>query len=358
MVKLPKKTNKSGHFGNTIKDKKPEISNYLRTLEELKGKIRKAQYRAALSVNSEMTLLYWDIGWTILRQQKGKGWGAKVIDRLAYDLKKAFPNMKGFSSRNLKYMRALADAYSDKQIVQQLVAQIPWGHNVRILDYVKNHQERLWYINETIKNGWSRNVLVHQIESQLYQRQKTTSKITNFTRTLPSSQSDLAQQTIKDPYIFDFLNISQNVKEIELQNELIKQITKFLLELGAGFSFVGSQYHIEVAGKDFYIDLLFYHLKLRCYVVIELKTGDFKPEYAGQLNFYLSAVDSLIKSKEDNPTIGIILCKNNNHIIAEYALRNITKPIGVSEYKMSRVIPKTLRKSLPSVKEIEKELRG
>ncbi|MBP7792612.1 MAG: DUF1016 family protein [Candidatus Goldbacteria bacterium] len=331
--------------------------SYISILEELKNKIREARHKAILSVNKGVILLYWDIGMTILRQQKERGWGAKVIDHLAKDLTRSFPDMKGFSPRNLKYMRAIAEAYPDNQIVQQLVAQIPWGHNVRILDYVKNHQERLWYINETIRNGWSRNVLVHQIESQLYERQKGADKITTFKRTLPSPQSDLAQQTIKDPYVFDFLNISKNMKEIEIQNELIKHITKFLLELGSGFAFVGSQYHVEVSGKDFYIDLLFYHLNLRCYVVIELKTGDFKPEYAGQLNFYLSAVDSQIKNKEDNPTIGIILCKNKNRIIAEYALRNMTKPMGVSEYKLSRVIPKSLRKSLPSVEKIEKELK-
>jgi predicted nuclease of restriction endonuclease-like (RecB) superfamily len=215
----------------------------------------------------------------------------------------------------------------------------------------------LWYIGETIKNGWSRNVLVHQIESGLYQRQKGAQKITTFKRALPVPQSDLVEQTIKDPYIFDFLNISQSVKEIELQNELIKHITKFLLELGKGFAFVGSKYHLEVSGKDFYVDLLFYHLNLRCYVVIELKTGDFKPEYAGQLNFYLSAVDSQLKNKEDSPTIGIILCKSRDKIIAEYSLRNITKPMGVSEYKLSRIVPEKLRKALPSVKEIEAELK-
>jgi predicted nuclease of restriction endonuclease-like (RecB) superfamily len=334
-----------------------KIQAYVTVLEELKDKIKQAQHKAILSVNKEMILLYWDIGATILKRQGEQGWGAKIINQLAQDLIKSFPNMRGFSSRNLKYMRAFAEAYQDKQIVQQLVAQIPWGHNVRILDYLKNYQERLWYIKETIKNGWSRNVLVYQIESSLYQRQKDTQKITTFKHTLPASQSDLVQQTIKDPYIFDFLNISQNIKEIELQNELVRHITKFLLELGKGFAFVGSQYHIEVSGKDFYIDLLFYHLVLRCYIVIELKTGDFKPEYAGQLNFYLSVVDSQLKNKEDNPTIGIILCKSRDKIIAEYALRNITKPMGVSEYKLSRIVPEKLRKALPSVKEIETGLK-
>ncbi|NLH39736.1 MAG: DUF1016 domain-containing protein [Elusimicrobia bacterium] len=331
-------------------------SSYITILEELKNKIRKARHKTILSANKEMILLYWDIGITILKQQKEQGWGTKVVDHLASDLTKTFTDMKGFSPRNLKYMRAFAEAYPDKLIVQQIVAQIPWGHNVRILDYVKSYQKRIWYINETIKNGWSRDVLIHQIESQLYERQRKTHKITTFKRTLPYPQSELAQQTVKDPYIFDFLNISRNAKELELQNELLRHITKFLLGLGAGFSFVGQQYHIKVSGKDFYIDLLFYHLKLRCYVVIELKTGNFKPEDAGQLNFYLSAVDSQIKNNNDNPSIGIILCKNRDRIIAEYALRNMTKPMGVSEYKLSRTIPKTLRKSLPSIKDIEKEL--
>ncbi|MFH1824258.1 MAG: PDDEXK nuclease domain-containing protein [Candidatus Firestonebacteria bacterium] len=332
------------------------IQSYVTVLEELKTKIRQAQQKASLSVNKELILLYWDIGNTILEQQKNQGWGAKVIDHLSKDLTMSFSNMKGFSPRNLKYMRKFAESYSNKSFVQQLVAQIPWGHNVRILDYVENHKERIWYINQTIKNGWSRNVLVHQIESRLYQRQKGDHKITNFKRTLPLPQSDLAQQTIKDPYVFDFLNITQDVKELELHKGLVQHITKFLLELGAGFAFVGSQHHIEVSGKDFYIDLLFYHLKLRCYVIVELKTGEFKPEYAGQLNFYLSAVDSQIKSKNDNPTIGIILCKKKDKIIVEYALRSMAKPMGVSEYKLSRTIPEKLRKALPTAKEIEVEL--
>lgn len=332
------------------------IPSYITVLEELKSKIRRAQYKAVFSANKEMIFLYWDIGNTILEEQKKLGWGAKVIERLSKDLTNSFPNMKGLSSRNLKYMRQFAQLYPDNKIVQEVLAQLTWYHIITLMDKVKNEKERLWYVAQTIKNGWSRNVLVHQIESQLYERQKGAYKITTFKRTLPSPQSELAQQTIKDPYIFDFLNIAQNAREFELQNELVQHITKFLLELGAGFSFVGSQYHIEVAGKDFYIDLLFYHLKLRCYVVIELKTGDFKPEYTGKLNFYLSAIDSQIKTKEDNSTIGIILCKNKDRIIAEYALRNITKPMGVSEYKLSRVVPKKLRKSLPSIEEIEKEL--
>lgn len=333
-----------------------DAGSYISVLEELKLKIKKAQYKATLSANKDMILLYWDIGKTILEQQEKQGWGAKVIDRLSGDLGKSFPGVKGFSSRNLKYMRRFAEEYPDKTFVQQAVAQIPWGHNVRILDYVKNKNERFWYIRQVLEYGWSRDVLVHQIESGLYQRQEKQDKITNFSKTLPPAQSDLAHQTIKDPYIFDFLNISKDAKELELQNALVRHIAKFLLELGSGFAFVGSNYHVEVSSKDFYIDLLFYHLKLRAYIVLELKSGEFKPEYAGQLNFYLSAIDDQIKRKDDNPTIGIILCKSKDKIIAEYALRNSVSPMGVSEYKLSRAIPDKLRKLLPSAQDFEIEL--
>ena len=315
-----------------MSDELINIPTYITILEELKTKIKQAQYKAVISANKEMISLYWDIGETILIQQKRQGWGSKVIERLSQDLFKSFPGMKGFSSRNLKYMRQFARLYPDYVIVQEALAQLTWYHIITLMDKIKNENERLWYVSQTIQNGWSRNVLVHQIESSLYQRQKGARKINNFKNTLPASQSDLAQQTIKDPYIFDFLNISQNAKELELQSELLKHITKFLMELGAGFAFVGSQYHIEVSKKDFYIDLLFYHLKLRCYIVIELKTGDFKPEYTGQLNFYLSALYSQIKNKDDNPSICIILCKTHNKILAEYSLRNMKKPIGFSEF--------------------------
>lgn len=331
------------------------ILSYATILEELKTKIRQAQYKAVISANKEMIFLYWDIGKTILIQQEKQGWGTKVIDRLAADLRHEFPEMKGFSARNLKYMRAFAEAYPDKQFVQQLAAQIPWFHNCVIMDKVRVPDQRGWYIRQTIENGWSRNILTLQIENELYRRQGKA--ISNFRKTLPSPQSDLAHQTLKDPYIFDFLTLDKETHERAVEKELVNHITKFLLELGSGFAFVGSQYHIEISKKDFYIDLLFYHLKLRCYIVIELKTGDFKPEYAGQLNFYLSAVDSRIKNKDDNPSIGITLCKNKDRIIAEYALRNMTKPMGVSEYKLSRVIPEKLRKALPTVEEIEQELK-
>lgn len=331
------------------------IHSYITVLEELKTKIRQARHKAALSVNQEMILLYWDMGTTILKHQKEQGWGTKVIDQLAGDLSKSFPEMKGLSPRNLKYMRAFADAYRDRQIVQQLVAQIPWGHNVRILDFIKNHQERLWYIKETIQNGWSRNVLVHQIESDLYKRQALVKKTTNFDLTLWKPQSELAKETLKDPYVFDFLAFGEEVREKDIEKQLLKHITKFLLELGAGFAFIGNQYHIEIEGTDYYIDLLFYHLKLRCFVAIELKTGEFKPEYAGKINFYLSAIDDLLKSPQDNPSIGMILCKTKNRLTVEYALRDMSKPIGVAEYKLVRAIPKKLKASLPSVEELEAE---
>lgn len=332
--------------------------SYLEALESIKQKIKSAQIKAALAVNAEMLYLYWDIGNTILKRQKSEGWGAKVIDRLSQDLRKAFPDLKGFSSRNLKYMRKFADVYKDIEIVQQAAAQIPWAHNMIVLDKINVSSERLWYIKKTAENGWSRNVLAHQIESGLYKRQALTTKTNNFKKTLPSSQSDLAHEIMKDPYKFDFLTIGEEVKELELEKELTKHITKFLLELGAGFSFMGRQYHLEISEKDYYLDLLFYHVKLKCYVVVELKIDDFKPEYAGKMNFYLSAVDDLLKAENDNPSIGLILCKTKDHLSAEYALRNINKPMGISEYKLSKAMPKELKANLPSIEEIEKELAG
>lgn len=255
-----------------------------------------------------------------------------MVTELAKDLRKEFPEMKGFSRTNLLYMRAFAEVYPDEQIVQQVVGQIPWGHNVRILDLVKDPIERLWYIQQTIQYGWSRNVLVHQISSKLYQRQGKA--ITNFDRTLTKSQSELAQELLKDPYTFDFLSLGEDAKERDLERGLIEHIRNFLIELGVGFAFVGSQHHLEVGGDDFYIDLLFYHLRLRCYVVVDLKISAFQPEYSGKMNFYLSAVDDLLRHPDDQPSIGIILCRTKNQVIAEYALRDMNKPIGVSTYQL------------------------
>jgi predicted nuclease of restriction endonuclease-like (RecB) superfamily len=333
------------------------VVGYAELLSNLKERIRTAQIRAALSVNRELVLLYWQIGREILARQARENWGAKVIDRLAVDLHHEFPEMKGFSPRNLKYMRSFAETYPDKQIVQQAAAQIPWFHNCVIIDKVRAHEERMWYIRQTIENGWSRNILVLQIKSDLYRRQGKA--VTNYRKVLPSPQSDLAHQTLKDPYIFDFLTIDKEAHERAIEKELVNHITKFLLELGAGFAFVGKQFPLEVSGQDFYIDLLFYHTRLHCYVIVELKTGEFKPEYAGQINFYLSALDDLVKSAEDNPSIGIILCATKDRILAEYALRDVKKPIGVAEWKtkITRALPKKLKGNLPTIEEIEAELR-
>lgn len=325
-------------------------------LTALKKRIRHAQLRAALSVNQELVLLYWSIGRDILARQKEQGWGAKIIDRLAADLHKAFPEMTGFSPRNLKYMRAFGAAWPDEPFVQQVAAQIPWFHNCVLLDQVKNRHEREWYIRQTIENGWSRNVLVHQIESGVYRRQGKA--LTNFTRTLPTPQSELAQQVLKDPYNFDFLTLGREAQERELERGLLDHIRDFLLELGIGFAFVGSQYPLQVGGEEFRIDLLFYHLKLRAYVIIDLKMESFKPEFSGKMNFYLSAVDDLLRHPSDQPSIGIILCKSKNKIVAEYALRDLRKPMGVSEYHLTESLPKQLKSSLPSVRQLEAELQG
>jgi predicted nuclease of restriction endonuclease-like (RecB) superfamily len=333
------------------KDLKTTSGDYAELLRNLKERIRAAQVRASLSVNRELVLLYWQIGRDILARQEAQGWGSKVIDRLAGDLLREFPEMKGFSSRNLKYMRALAEAYGDERFVQQAVAQIPWGHNVRILDYVKDAAEREWYIRQTVQNGWSRDVLVHHIESNLYRRQGKA--ITNFDRTLPPLQSDLAHQVLKDPYTFDFLSLDREARERDFERGLIEHLRAFLLELGVGFAFVGSQVHLDVGDQDFYLDLLFYHLRLRCFVVIDLKMSEFKPEYAGKMNFYLSAVDDLLRHKDDQPSIGIILCKAKNKVIVEYALRDTRKPIGVSGYKLTGSLPKKLQGKLPTIEELE-----
>ena len=328
---------------------------YSSLLNDLKERIRAAQVRAAVAVNRELVLLYWDIGRDILGRQMEQGWGSKVIDRLATDLHREFPEMTGFSPRNLKYMRAFAEAWPDESIVQQAAAQIPWFHNCVILDSVKSPAEREWYIRATIQNGWSRNVLVHQIESGLYHRQGKAA--TNFTRTLPSPQSELAQQVVKDPYNFEFLTLAEEARERDLERALIQQLRDFLLELGVGFAFVGSQYPIQVGGEEFRIDLLFYHLRLRCFVALDLKLTQFQPEYSGKMNFYLSAIDDLLRHTDDQPSIGIILCKTKNQVVAEYALRDLRKPVGVSEYRLTATLPKNLQTSLPTVDELTAELR-
>jgi predicted nuclease of restriction endonuclease-like (RecB) superfamily len=327
--------------------------SYADLVFELKQRITAARLRAALSVNRELILLYWGIGRDILARQRNEGWGARIIGRLADDLRKAFPEMTGLSARNLSYMRAFAEAWSDREFVQQVVALLPWGHNVRLLDAVRATAEREWYAMQAIENGWSRNVLVHQIESGLFGRQGAA--LTNFPRTLPTEQSELAQQILKDPYSFDFLSLGPEMLERDLERGLTEHLSALVLELGKGFAFVGRQYHLEVGGQDYYLDLLFYHLRLRCFVIIDLKIEGFKPEFAGKMNFYLSAADDQLRHPDDQPTIGIILCKGRNAVIVEYALRDTSKPMGVAAYRLSPTLPDQLRDELPTAAEFARE---
>ena len=334
----------------------PAPSGYADWLADLKTRIHTAQQRAALAVNRELVLLYWQIGQDILARQAAQGWGAKVIERLSQDLRSAFPEMKGFSRANLMYMRAFAAAWPDEKIVQQAVGQLPWGHNLVLLSQLKDPAQRLAYAESAIQHGWSRNVLNIHIETRLLERSGKV--VSNFSTTLPAPQSDLARESLKDPYRFDFLGLSREAGERAIENALVKHVTEFLLELGAGFAFVGRQVLLDVGGDEFFIDLLFYHLKLRCYVVIELKGGKFKPEHLGQLSFYLTAVDEQIKHPQDNPTIGLLLCKSKNKVVAEYALRQNTQPLGVAEYKLIESLPPELATDLPSIEQIEQELMG
>jgi len=334
----------------------PAPEGYGDWLVEVKNRIHHAQQSATLAVNRELITLYWQIGKDILARQATQGWGAKVIERLASDLRSAFPDMKGFSRTNLLYMRSFAEAWPDQLIVQQAVGQLPWGHNLVLLSKLKSTEERLAYAEKTITHGWSRNVLMMQIESGLIEREGSAQ--TNFEHHLPKAQSDLARESLKDPYRFDFLALGNEAQEREIENALVQHVTEFLIELGAGFAFVGKQVPLEVGGDDFYLDLLFYHLKLRCYIVIELKAGDFKPEHLGQLGFYLTAVDRHVKAPEDQPTIGLLLCKSKNKVVAEYALGGNTQPMGIAEYQLQQSLPKSMETNLPSIEQIERELEG
>ncbi|KVL19709.1 PDDEXK nuclease domain-containing protein [Burkholderia sp. MSMB1826] len=328
--------------------------DYRHWLAVLKQRVTHARQQAVASANRELVSLYWQIGHDILERQQRQGWGAKVIDRLARDLKAAFPDMQGFSPRNLKYMRALAQAWPTPAIVQQAVAQLPWSHVVTLLDKVKESAARDWYAGKSLENGWSRNVLAMQIDTHAHLR--AGAAVTNFDVRLPPPQSDLAREALKDPYVFDFLGLTDDAQERDIEQALTRHITRFLLELGAGFAFVGRQYRLVVGGDEFFIDLLFYHLKLRSYVVVELKATPFRPEYAGQLNFYLSAVDAELKAPDDQPTIGLLLCREKNRLVAEYALRGMTNPMGVAEYELLRHVPASLESGLPSIDQIEAEL--
>lgn len=361
-------------------------SDYADWLRSIKTKLYNTQLKAAVAVNQELLQFYWELGADIVDKQKNAKWGSGFLKQLSHDLMVEFPDMKGFSKRNLERIRKwylfyalenlnydtacvaigqqdisnpdaakndITSSLAGKQPVPQLF-QMPWGQNLVIVSKSSSISEALFYVQKTIENNWSRSVLTHQIEIGLYERQGKA--ITNFSNTLPAPQSDLAKQIIKDPYNFDFLTITEDYNERELEHGLIQHITKFLIELGAGFAYVGKQVALQVGKRDFFLDLLFYHTKLHCYIVIELKTGDFEPEHAGKLNFYLKAVDKQKKTESDNPTIGILLCKNRDKIVAEYALSDINKPIGVTEYQLTQSLPKNLQSSLPSIEAIEVEL--
>lgn len=339
---------------------------YPQFLEKIKSRIKTTQIKAALSANRELILLYWDIGKSIVERQLKEGWGKAVVERLATDIQRDFPGIEGFSRSNIGRMRSFYLAWHpisaqaarklEPEGLPKAASEIPWFHNVILFQKIKSPSKRLWYAKMAIQNGWSRAVLTHQIESDLYGRQGKA--VTNFNRTLPPPQSDLAEQAIKDPYTFDFLTLSSTAHERELEDGLLNHIQRFLLELGVGFAFLGRQVHLEVAGDDFYIDLLFYHVRLRCYLVIELKNGPFKPEYAGKMNFYLSAVDDRLRHREDRPSIGMILCKSSKKLIAEYALRDARKPIGIAAFRLTKALPKKLQGRLPAVSDLESALKS
>jgi predicted nuclease of restriction endonuclease-like (RecB) superfamily len=329
-------------------------NEYARFLTDLKEKVRTSQQRAIVQVNQQLIMLYHHIGSEIIRLQKEKGWGSSVINQLSKDLKSSFPDMQGFSPRNLGYMKKFAEQYWDGEFLQQAAAKLPWFHLVTIISSIKDFETQSFYIQKTIENGWSRGYLLEQIKTGLHKR--SGKAVTNFQTNLPAPFSELAEQSLKDPYLFDFLTVGQEAHEKAIENAIIEHIEKFLLELGAGFAFVGRQYKLIVSDKSYYIDLLFYHLKLRSFVVVEIKANEFKPSHAGQVNFYLSAVDDLLRHSTDNPTIGLILCEHKDNVTAEYALKDINKPIGISEYQLSKSIPENLRDLLPSVDDIEAQL--
>jgi len=331
-------------------------SGYQSFIARLKNQIKEERVKAVRSANTTMILLYWKIGRSILTQQESEGWGTKVIDRMSKDLKEAFPDMSGYSPRNLKYMRKFASAWQDEEIVQRTVAQIPWRSNITLLDKIKDPQLRMWYAKKTIEHGFGKDMLVFQIESQLHLREGNA--INNFKNSLPPMQSDLVNQSFKDPYIFDFIGNAEHIRERELEQVLVDHIQKFLLELGQGFAFVGRQVHLELGGSDFYLDLLFYNIKLKSYVVVELKSGDFNPGHISQLNMYLNVVNDTLCGEGDNQTIGMLLVKSKNKLVVEYSLSGYTNPIGVSnwENEIVKSLPDKIKNTLPTIEEIEKEL--
>lgn len=338
--------------------------DYIEWIEDIKKRIKSSQIKASVKVNDVVLDLYWNIGKDIVEKQATSKWGDGFLSTMSKDLKKAFPNMSGFSVQNLKSIRYWYKFYnsnenglqvaSQMELIEKMVKSIPWGHNQRIMYKCKSTHEAMFYIQKTLDNGWSRTVLEHQIDSGLYERQGKA--VNNFQLKLPEPQSDLAEQTLKDPYNFDFLTLREKYDEKELEDALVNQITQFLLELGTGFSYLGRQVHIKVGETDFYMDLLFYHVRLHCYVVVELKTEKFKPEFAGKLNFYVTAVNKNIKSERDNPTIGILICKDKDDVVAEYALDDISQPIGIAQYELTKVLREEFKSSLPTIEEIENEL--
>jgi predicted nuclease of restriction endonuclease-like (RecB) superfamily len=360
-----------------VTDIVPLPADYAALLKDIRQRVRHAQTRAVLAVNAELIRLYWDIGALIHERQSREGWGAGVIPRLARDLHNELPEEKGFSERNIKRMLAFYREYPQLEFVPQAVAQmltgkngpqpvalfpsdlllaVPWGHHAELMAKVKDPATRHWYMQATVQHGWSRNVLLMQIESAAHRRQGKA--VSNFAVRLPPAESDLVQQTLKDPYIFDFLTLEAGFHERELETGLIHHLEKFLLELGQGFAFVGRQVRLDLGDQDFYVDLLFYHLKLRCFVVIDLKRGGFKPEYAGKINFYCNVVDDRLRHESDKPTIGLILCQQPNQVLAEYALRGMDKPIGIAGFELTRQLPSELQSSLPSIEDIEQALSG
>jgi len=328
-------------------------AGYRDWLVELKTRIRETRLRASLSVNAELIGLYWRIGRDILERQERHGWGAKVVDRLALDLRAEFQGTQGFSRANLLYMRSFAEAWPDPEIVQRVVGRLPWGQNIELLAKIKDPADRLWYAEATLEHGWSRPVLAAQIQTRLRDRQGQA--ITNFGRAMPPPASDLAQQILKDPYQFDFLSLAEDTKERDLERALVTRVKDLLLEMGKGFAFIGSQHHLEVGGQDWYVDLLFYHRRLRCLVAVDLKIGAFQPEHAGKMNFYLAALDDQDREPGDNPSIGLILCRERNRVVVEYALRSVSSPIGVAEYKLllADALPVSLAEALPTAEEME-----
>lgn len=337
-------------------------NEYVIWLNNLKQKVYSVQQKTVVAVNTALIQLYWDLGQQIFEKQQQAQWGDKLIHQVATDLKIAFPTIKGFSATNLKYCQRFYLFYQTQigqqavdQFIRQTFDNLPWGHHILIFTKSTSTEEAQFYTQQTLENGWSREVLAFQIKSNLYQRQGKS--ISNFKTTLPQELADITQQTLKDPYIFDFLTLSQPYHEKDIEQQLIQHITKFLLELGKGFAFIGKQYRLEIAESEYFIDLLFYHIHLKCYVVIELKNTKFIPEYTGKLNFYLSAVDSLLKTTSDNSTIGILLCRDKNNIEAEFALRDINKPMGISEFSFSEVLPENLKSNLPTIEEIENEFK-